>query len=171
MTTHYCLQYWFHYAVHIQAYMCSFFFLYGISTFWVYGVSFNLVWLTGKENCLWNFTSGSSRTTRWMKMVVFWVVAPCSLVEVYRRFRGPCCLHHQGSSPSETSVNFYQTHLLNVFDDGVVLLRSIIWTLFIVLMFCNHNVSRDGSSSGETYSVGSGRSSWPLSVDRVGFTW
>jgi hypothetical protein len=27
------------------------------------------------------------------KMAVFWVVAPCSLVEVYRRFRGPCCLH------------------------------------------------------------------------------
>jgi hypothetical protein len=30
-------------------------------------------------------------------MAVFWVVAPCSLVEVYQRFRGPCCLHHQGS--------------------------------------------------------------------------
>jgi hypothetical protein len=24
------------------------------------------------------------------KMAVFWVVAPCSLVEVYQRFRGPC---------------------------------------------------------------------------------
>jgi hypothetical protein len=23
-----------------------------------------------------------------LKMVVFWVVAPCSLIEVYRRFRG-----------------------------------------------------------------------------------
>jgi hypothetical protein len=30
-----------------------------------------------------------------MKMAVFWVVAPCSLVEVYQRFRSPCCLHHQ----------------------------------------------------------------------------
>jgi hypothetical protein len=30
------------------------------------------------------------------KMAVFWVVAPCSLTEVYQRFRGPCCLHHQG---------------------------------------------------------------------------
>jgi hypothetical protein len=29
-------------------------------------------------------------------MAVFWVVAPCSLVEVYQRFSGPCCLHHQG---------------------------------------------------------------------------
>jgi hypothetical protein len=25
-----------------------------------------------------------------------WVVAPCSMVEVCQRFRGPCCLHHQG---------------------------------------------------------------------------
>jgi hypothetical protein len=32
------------------------------------------------------------------KMAVFWIVAPCSLVEVYQRFRGPCCLHHQGPS-------------------------------------------------------------------------
>jgi hypothetical protein len=32
------------------------------------------------------------------KMAVFWVVEPCSLVEVYRRFRGPCCLHYQGES-------------------------------------------------------------------------
>jgi hypothetical protein len=29
-------------------------------------------------------------------MAVFWVVAPCSLVEVYQRFRGPCCLLLQG---------------------------------------------------------------------------
>jgi hypothetical protein len=28
-----------------------------------------------------------------LKMAVFWVVTPRSLVEVYRRFRGPCCLH------------------------------------------------------------------------------
>jgi hypothetical protein len=32
-------------------------------------------------------------------MAVFWVVAPCSLVEVYQRFRGPCSLHHQGDRP------------------------------------------------------------------------
>jgi hypothetical protein len=32
------------------------------------------------------------------KMAVFWVVAPCSLVEVYQRFRSPCCLHHKGLS-------------------------------------------------------------------------
>jgi hypothetical protein len=27
---------------------------------------------------------------------VFCFVAPCSLVEVYQRFRSPCCFHHQG---------------------------------------------------------------------------
>jgi hypothetical protein len=32
-----------------------------------------------------------------MKMSVFWVVAPCSLAEVYRRFRISCYLHHQGA--------------------------------------------------------------------------
>jgi hypothetical protein len=29
-------------------------------------------------------------------MAVFWVVAPCSLVAVYKRFRGQYCLYHQG---------------------------------------------------------------------------
>jgi hypothetical protein len=32
------------------------------------------------------------------KMAVFWVIALCSLVEVYQRFRGLCCLHHQGDA-------------------------------------------------------------------------
>jgi hypothetical protein len=27
------------------------------------------------------------------KMGVFWIVAPCNLVELYQRFRGLCCLH------------------------------------------------------------------------------
>jgi hypothetical protein len=31
-----------------------------------------------------------------MKMIVFWDVASCSLVEIGRRLRGACCLHHQG---------------------------------------------------------------------------
>jgi hypothetical protein len=40
-------------------------------------------------------------------MTVFWVVAPCFLVEVYQRFRGRSCLHHQGSGL--TLVNVFQT--------------------------------------------------------------
>jgi hypothetical protein len=40
-----------------------------------------------------------------MKTAVFWVVAPCSLIEVYRRYRS-----------SETSVKFYQTRRNNPED-------------------------------------------------------
>jgi hypothetical protein len=56
-------------------------------------------------------------------MAVFWVVASCSLVEVFRRFRGACCLHRQGdewhwfivlmmeaANTSETSENVYQDY-------------------------------------------------------------
>jgi hypothetical protein len=63
-----------------------------------------------------------------MKMAVFWVVMPCSLVEVYRRFRGTCCLHRQGNkiialmmeaaNISETSVNFYQNTRHNNPEDS-----------------------------------------------------
>jgi hypothetical protein len=46
-----------------------------------------------------------------MMMIVFWDVAPCSLVEFYQGFRGACCLHHQGYEyASETLINFYQTN-------------------------------------------------------------
>jgi hypothetical protein len=44
-------------------------------------------------------------------MAVFWDVAPCSLVEVYQRFRGPClgiALMMEAARTSETLVNFYQ---------------------------------------------------------------
>jgi hypothetical protein len=39
-----------------------------------------------------------------MMMAVFWVVEPCSLIEVYRRFKGAFCLHHQGDD-EEALVN------------------------------------------------------------------
>jgi hypothetical protein len=47
-------------------------------------------------------------------MAVFWIVAPCSPVEVYQRFRGPCCIQGvalmmETASTSETLVIFYQT--------------------------------------------------------------
>jgi hypothetical protein len=47
-----------------------------------------------------------------MKMDFFWVVALCSLVEVYQCFRGPCCpitLMMKAARTSEMLVNFYQT--------------------------------------------------------------
>jgi hypothetical protein len=45
-----------------------------------------------------------------MKIAVFWVVAPFSLVEVYRRFSVTCiALMIVEAITSETSVNFYRT--------------------------------------------------------------
>jgi hypothetical protein len=50
-----------------------------------------------------------------MKMTVFWDFAPCSLVEIDRRFRG--ALMMEAASTSETSVNFYETTRRNIPED------------------------------------------------------
>jgi hypothetical protein len=44
-------------------------------------------------------------------MTVFWVVAPCCLVEVYQRFRGAYCLHHQGDNRPHPPDNGGSKHL------------------------------------------------------------
>jgi hypothetical protein len=49
-----------------------------------------------------------------MKIDVFWDVEPCSLVEVYRRFRAACCLHHQG----DDLFHIY-CHLTNLWIHGM----------------------------------------------------
>jgi hypothetical protein len=41
-------------------------------------------------------------------MAVFWIAAPCSLVEVYQRF-GVIAMMMEAARTSETLVNFYQT--------------------------------------------------------------
>jgi hypothetical protein len=46
-----------------------------------------------------SFRAVRFHTAASMKMTFFGDVAPCSLVEIYRRFRGVCCLHHQGHGP------------------------------------------------------------------------
>jgi hypothetical protein len=44
-------------------------------------------------------------------MAVFWVVAPCSLVEIYRRFTGAYCLHHQ-------DAEYYYDHQTKEYEMG-----------------------------------------------------
>jgi hypothetical protein len=52
----------------------------------------------GNEDCIKNFGMENYwETSTWKKMAVFRDVAPCSLVEVCRRFRGAFCLHHQNN--------------------------------------------------------------------------
>jgi hypothetical protein len=43
-----------------------------------------------------NKNRGDMKELITVKMSVSWIVAPCSLVEVYRRFRGIFWIHHQG---------------------------------------------------------------------------
>jgi hypothetical protein len=40
-----------------------------------------------------------------VKKAVFWVVVPCSLVDIYQHFRGACCLHHQDDGGSKDLWN------------------------------------------------------------------
>jgi hypothetical protein len=36
-----------------------------------------------------------------MNIILFWFTAPCSLVEIYGRFGGIYCLHHQNDDPDD----------------------------------------------------------------------
>jgi hypothetical protein len=38
-----------------------------------------------------------------IEVAVFWDVSGCSLIEIGRRFKSPCCLHHQGEVFSDIS--------------------------------------------------------------------
>jgi hypothetical protein len=54
-----------------------------------------------------------------LKMAVFWDVAPCSVVEIDRRFRrGLIALMMKAVSTSETSVNFYQRIRHNIPEES-----------------------------------------------------
>jgi hypothetical protein len=62
------------------------------------------------------------------KLVVFWVVAPCSLVHVYRRFSYACraiTAIMEAASTSEMSGNFYQTTRYNSPEDSHIQERQV----------------------------------------------
>jgi hypothetical protein len=61
-----------------------------------------------------------------MKIAVFWVVAPCSLVEVYQRFRGTCCLHHQGDRPHRReNLKSYKIENVETFEITSILRNTV----------------------------------------------
>jgi hypothetical protein len=79
-----------------------------------------------------------------IKMAVFWVVAPCSLVWVYQHFRSLYCFHHQGAlmmeavQTSEMLVNPYQsTWCYNPKDSNLHFMHCLycIRTSLSVLLF------------------------------------
>jgi hypothetical protein len=71
-----------------------------------------------------------------LKFRVFWDVLPCSQIDVDRRFRGACCLHHQddggsnvplkrrstiilhGSTSKNTNLNFSRSAWLSKSSEG-----------------------------------------------------
>jgi hypothetical protein len=85
-------------------------------------------------------------------IAVFRHVAPWSLVETDRRFRGAYCLNHTGPlvlmmeavSISETSVSFYQTTQSNIPEDSY--LQAYIPSLDLVLTVCE--LRNSGSYAG-----------------------
>jgi hypothetical protein len=59
-------------------------------------------------------------------MDAFWFVAHCSLVEVYRRFRGILIfLMMEAENTTKTSVNLYQTTQCNNPEEAVVILTAV----------------------------------------------
>jgi hypothetical protein len=66
-------------------------------------------------------------------MTILWDVAPCSLKEVYRRFRDAYNIQHptedggddKGSKHSETSANVYQTKPRNIPEDSQLHTRRL----------------------------------------------
>jgi hypothetical protein len=66
----------------------------------------------GVGNCCGIFRSTSLSPVRFelltassMKMAVSWDVAPCSLIETGRSFRGAHCLHHQGDDRRDDGIS------------------------------------------------------------------
>jgi hypothetical protein len=74
-----------------------------------------------------------------MKLAVFWVVSPCSLVEVYKHFRGACCLvivlMMEALSTFGILVNFYQTTWCNNPEDGHLQLERGVENVRLMLLY------------------------------------
>jgi hypothetical protein len=68
-----------------------------------------------------------------MKMIAFWDITSCSLIEVYRRFRGAYCLPLIAPMmavvrTSETSVSFCESKRRNIPEGCHLLLYSILFS-------------------------------------------
>jgi hypothetical protein len=74
-----------------------------------------------------------------VKKAIFWFVVPCSLVEIYQRSRGPCCLRWR---TSETLVNFYQTtRRYNPEDSHLRIYRRENLKSYYVICICKNKLT------------------------------
>jgi hypothetical protein len=73
-----------------------------------------------------------------MKVTVVWIVAPCRLVEVYRRFRGACCFTARITEPGSTS----QTSVTSIMLHGATT-QTTHSELFLVYFMTDNTASND----------------------------
>jgi hypothetical protein len=59
-----------------------------------------------------------------LKIAAFWDIAICSLVEVYRRFRGAYCLCHQSDAPLKRRYTSTRLHSA-ISQKAVILLENV----------------------------------------------
>jgi hypothetical protein len=95
------------------------------------------------KNSLWtSLVRFRVLTAASMKMAVFWVVALCSLVEVYKRFRFQKCLlpPSLGRSPwwwrqqASLKRRYASTRLHGTTQKTAIFMDLLVWTLSIVLI-------------------------------------
>jgi hypothetical protein len=84
-----------------------------------YSVMYGDCYLVGKISGVYLYVRFQVLTAASMKFRGFWDVAPCSHVEVNRRFRGAYCLHHQGvvrgntrGATSQNTQNFIYLYFI-----------------------------------------------------------
>jgi hypothetical protein len=61
----------------------------------------------------------SSQGGEYEEWLVFWDVAPCSLIDTDRRFRGAYCLHHQGSRSKNLNYIFASRSWNDYYDCAI----------------------------------------------------
>jgi hypothetical protein len=67
-------------------------------------------------------------------MAVSWAVAPCSLVGVYRSFRGACCLYHQGPDNGGSKHRFGTDFDSELTDDAVAFNKMASVTVYNAIL-------------------------------------
>jgi hypothetical protein len=94
--------------------------------------------------CSWDLTIPRRRIWRWQ--AAFWDVARCSLIKLDRRFRDANCLHQGDWWRQYSSLKSLKSTADKTYKPLYCVTAIHSLDLSIVSMFCNRNVSRDGSS-------------------------
>jgi hypothetical protein len=93
----------------------------------------------------------------YLKTVVFWDVAPCSLVETDWSLRGACCLHHRGSEgQNRLAFLIRRAYCENsgshggAYDDGCLLGCCVRTGLRVTTACCLRCPGLEAASTSET---------------------